>query len=42
MFIDYYEYNFNSDSKIKIIVATDGFWDMYYRDDDDVEHCIKY
>jgi serine/threonine protein phosphatase PrpC len=42
LFIDYYEYNFNSDSKIKIIVATDGFWDMYYRDDDDdEEHCIK-
>jgi len=35
LFIDYYEYNFNSDSKIKIIVATDGFWDMYYRDDDE-------
>ena len=37
-FIDYYEYNFNYDSKIKIIVATDGFWDMYYREDD--EHLI--
>ena len=34
-FIEYYEYNFNIESKIKIIVATDGFWDMYYRDDDE-------
>ena len=34
-FIEHYEYNFNLDNNIKIIVATDGFWDMFYRDDDE-------
>ena len=34
-YIEYYENNFNIDNHIKIIVATDGFWDMYYSDDDE-------
>lgn len=33
-FIDYYEYNFIQGNKYKIISATDGFWDMFYPDED--------
>lgn len=34
-FIEYYDYNLKKDSKYKIIVATDGLWDMYFQEEDE-------
>ena len=33
-FIDYYEFNFTQNNKYKILCASDGFWDVFYENED--------